>query len=45
MAEKTITIRVPDELHKQIKIKIAKEGISLKDYVIGLIEKDLSKNK
>ncbi|WP_084424774.1 toxin-antitoxin system HicB family antitoxin [Caloramator sp. ALD01] len=45
MGEKTITIRVSEELHRDIKIKIAKEGISLKDYVIGLIEKDLKEDK
>lgn len=45
MPEKTITIRVSDELHRQIKIKIAQDGISLKDYVINLIEKDLAKEK
>jgi predicted HicB family RNase H-like nuclease len=43
LAEKTITIRVSDELHKAIKIKVAKESMSLKDYVIGLIESDLKK--
>lgn len=43
MAEKTITIRVSEELHKEIKIKIAQEGMSLKDYVLDLIEKDLKK--
>ena len=43
MAEKTITIRLPEDLHKEIKIKIAKEGLSLKDYVLKLIENDLEK--
>lgn len=41
MAEKTITIRIDDELHKDIKVNIAKKGISLKDYVVGLIKSDL----
>ncbi|AND84277.1 toxin-antitoxin system HicB family antitoxin [Clostridium tyrobutyricum] len=41
MAEKTITIRIDDNLHKDIKINIAKKGISLKDYIVGLIKKDL----
>lgn len=45
MSEKTITIRVNEELHKEIKIEIAQKGISLKDYVLGLIEKDLEKSK
>lgn len=45
MAEKTITIRVAEELHKEIKVKIAQDGISLKDYILELIEKDLKKSK
>ena len=45
---KTITLRVDENLHKEIKIKIAKEGISLKEYMTKLIEMDLGiyhKNK
>ena len=41
--EKTINIRVPIELHQQIKIHIAKQGITLKDYMLKLIEDDLAK--
>lgn len=41
MAEKTITIRIDEELHKDIKVHIAKKGISLKDYLLELIKKDL----
>ena len=41
--EKTITIRVADDLHKEIKIKIAQQGISLKDYILKLIEQDMAK--
>lgn len=43
MAEKTISIRVTEDFHKEIKIKIAKDGISLKDYILNLIKKDLNK--
>lgn len=45
MTEKTITIRISEDLHKTIKIRIAKQGISLKDYLVDLIQKDLAKNK
>lgn len=45
MSEKTITVRVSEDLHKAIKIRIAEEGISLKDYVVQLIQKDLAKKK
>ncbi|MEG1185593.1 MAG: toxin-antitoxin system HicB family antitoxin [Eubacterium sp.] len=41
MTEKTITVRISDELHKEIKIHIAKNGKSLKDYIVELIQKDL----
>lgn len=41
MAEKTITIRIDDKLHRDIKINIAQKEISLKDYLVRLIEKDL----
>ncbi|MFU7517653.1 toxin-antitoxin system HicB family antitoxin [Clostridium sp. HCS.1] len=42
--EKTITIRIDEELHRKIKIKIAKEGITLKDYLVDLIKEDLKIN-
>ncbi len=44
MQEKTITIRIDDELHRDIKINIAHKGISLKDYIVGLIKADLYSN-
>lgn len=43
--EKTITVRISEDLHRAIKIKIAQEGVSLKDYVVSLIQKDLEKSK
>lgn len=42
MAEKTITIRIDDELHKKIKVAIAQKGITLKDYIVQLVENDLN---
>lgn len=39
--EKSITIRVEEELHTRIKVAIAKKGVTLKDYIISLVEKDL----
>lgn len=45
MAEKTINFKVDEEFYKEIKIKVAKEGITLKGYVIDLIKKDLEKDK
>jgi len=39
--EKTINFKVDEEFYKQIKVKIALEGKTLKDYVIELIKNDL----
>ena len=41
--EKTINFKVSEELYKQIKVKVALEGMTLKDYVIKLITEDLEK--
>lgn len=43
MSEKTITIRISEDLHKTVKIKIAESGVTLKDYLVDLIQKDLAK--
>ena len=44
MQEKTIAIRIDEGLHKKIKLKLAENGLTLKDYIIKLIEKDLNEN-
>ncbi len=41
MAERTLAFRVDEELHRNLKIRLAQKGITLKDYVIGLIESDM----
>lgn len=41
MSEKTIAFRVDEKLHRDIKIRLAETGFSLKDYVITLIKDDL----
>lgn len=43
--EKTINFKIDEELYREIKIKIAKEGKTLKGYILELIEKDLKNNK
>ena len=45
MPEKTITIRVTDEEHRNIKLEATKQGITIKDYVLELVKKDLEKDK
>lgn len=36
-----MTIEVPKDLHIQIKIKAAQEGMKMKDYIISLVRNDL----
>lgn len=42
---KSLTIRMDDELHKQVKIKTAVDGITIQDYILNLVKKDLEKRK
>lgn len=41
MPEKTITMRIDDDLHTAIKVHVAKEGVSIKEYILDLIKRDL----
>lgn len=43
--EKTITIRVDEELYKKIKVEVATRGTTLKEYILSLIEKDMNSKK
>jgi predicted DNA binding CopG/RHH family protein len=43
--EKTINFKVDENLYREIKIKLAKEGKTLKSYILELIEKDLKKEE
>lgn len=42
---KRLVIEMEDELHKNIKVRAASKGRSMKDYVKQLIEHDLQKEK
>ena len=42
MAEKTINFKVDAEIYKRIKIRVAENDTTLKDYVLSLIMADLS---
>ena len=42
---KVISIKVPDEFHKQMKLVAVKKEKSIKEYVMELVEKDLQKEK
>lgn len=45
VADKTITIRITEEQHKDIKIEAARRGLSVKDYILELVRNDLDKQK
>ena len=40
---KTLTIRLSDDLHKQLKIHVAHTGEKIQDLVVRLIEDELKK--
>ena len=42
---KAITLRMTDEFHKQLKLRMVEEEKTMQDYIIGLISKDLEKKK
>ena len=43
--DKTIAIRIDAALHKRIKMRLAENGLTLKDYIICLIGNDLKDSK
>ena len=42
MSEKTVAIRIDEELHKRIKIRLAQIDMTLKDYIVQLVNNDLA---
>lgn len=43
---KVATLKLSDELHKELKIQVTKEDTTIQDYVVDLIKKSLEeKNK
>lgn len=43
MDKKNISFKVENDFHKKIKIKAATEDKTIKDYLLGLADKDLNK--
>ena len=41
MPERSVAVRVDEELFKKVKQRIAEKNVSLKDYVINLLEEDV----
>lgn len=42
---KVISIKVPDEFHRQMKLIAIKQGKSIKEYVMELIEKTFKRKR
>ena len=42
---KKLTIEIPDELHRKLKIESAESGISVKDIIISCLENRKSRSK
>lgn len=42
---KTITIRVTPDYQRELKTYLASKGLTIQDYVRGLIDKDMKENK
>jgi len=38
-----INIQIPDDLHKKIKLSAVKEDMSIKDYIIKILDNKVSK--
>lgn len=38
-----MTIRVDKDFYRDVKVHIANKGITLKDYLVGLMKEDLNK--
>ena len=45
LAEKTIAVRIDEKLYKEIKLRLAENGMTLKKYIITLIENDIEDSK
>ena len=45
MSERNLGFKVDSEFYRQIKILLAQEGKTLKEYVIELIQKDMESKK
>ena len=43
--EKAINFKIDSELYKKIKIKTVMEDVTIKQYILGLIEKDIENSE
>jgi len=45
LPERNIGVKVDDELFKKVKIKIAHKGITMREYILELILRDLEQGE
>lgn len=45
VTEKTITLRLDEETHKNIKLQAVLKGITLKQYIVDLVNADIEKTR
>ena len=45
ITEKTINFKVDENLYKKVKIRVVEKNMTLKDYIISLIKKDLEEKE
>ena len=43
--KKNIVLRVDQNFHQQVKLYVTMNNTTLQDYIVGLIKKDMEKNK
>lgn len=44
MKKRTIILKVEPEFFTDIKVQVAKKGMTLHSYILGLIKKDIEEN-
>lgn len=42
---RTVTIRIPEDLHKEFKIKMVLDNVTMQDRIIELIREEVEKAK
>ena len=45
MSEKTVTARIPEELHVELRIKLAQEGLTYQGWVTEQIKKYVAEKR
>jgi len=41
ISDKTLAIRVDEDFYKKVRLRLAENGMTLKDYFISLVENDI----